>query len=110
MRGHGLGSGGKQILQRGAAVHVDIRPHHSSGVSRCHDSGAPLVFLMVLSAVINGLLLPFVLIFATLLINNKSLMGEYTNPKSYNYISWGTVVAVAVLTIFYVVATIFPLA
>jgi NRAMP (natural resistance-associated macrophage protein)-like metal ion transporter len=72
--------------------------------------GAHLVFLMVLSAVLNGLLLPFVLVFATLLINNKGLMGEYTNPKSYNYISWGTVVTVAVLTIFFVVATIFPLA
>ena len=72
--------------------------------------GAPLVFLMVLSAVINGLLLPFVLIYATLLVNNNKLMGKFVNPKSYNYISWGTVVTVAVLTVFFVVTTIFPLA
>jgi Mn2+/Fe2+ NRAMP family transporter len=71
--------------------------------------GAPLVFLMVLSAFVNGLLLPFVLIFALLLVNNKKLMGEYTNPRAYNYISWGTVVAIIVLTSFLVVTTLVPL-
>ncbi|MBZ0155583.1 MAG: Nramp family divalent metal transporter [Alphaproteobacteria bacterium] len=70
--------------------------------------GTPLVFLMVLSAVINGLLLPLVLVFATLLINDRKLMGDYVNPKGYNYISWGTVVAVAVLTLFFIFATVFP--
>jgi Mn2+/Fe2+ NRAMP family transporter len=68
--------------------------------------GAPLVFLMVLSAVINGLLLPFVLVFAIFLINNKKLMGEFTNSKMYNYISWGTVIAVICLTISWVVTSI----
>jgi NRAMP (natural resistance-associated macrophage protein)-like metal ion transporter len=71
--------------------------------------GAPLVFLMVLSAFVNGLLLPFVLVFALLLVNNKKLMGEYTNPRAYNYISWGTVVAIIVLTSFLVVTTLVPL-
>ena len=68
--------------------------------------GAPLVFLMVLSAVINGLLLPFVIVFAILLINNKKLMGEFTNSKIYNYISWGTVIAVICLTVLWVVTSI----
>ncbi len=68
--------------------------------------GAPLVFLMVLSAVINGLLLPFVLVFAIFLINNKKLMGEFTNSKMYNYISWGTVIAVICLTVSWVVTSI----
>lgn len=68
--------------------------------------GAPLVFLMVLSAVINGLLLPFVLVFAILLINNRKLMGEFTNSKMYNYISWGTVIAVICLTVLWVITSI----
>lgn len=68
--------------------------------------GAPLVFLMVLSAVINGLLLPFVLVFAILLINNRKLMGEFTNSKMYNYISWGTVIAVICLTVSWVITSI----
>lgn len=71
--------------------------------------GAPLVFLMVLSSVVNGLLLPFVLIYALSLVNNKKIMGEYVNPKSYNVISWGTVAVLAVLAIFFVVTTLVPL-
>lgn len=70
--------------------------------------GAPLVFLMVLSAVINGLLLPFVLVYALLLVNNKKLMGEYTNPKSYNYISWSTIAVIICLAVFFVVTSIIP--
>jgi NRAMP (natural resistance-associated macrophage protein)-like metal ion transporter len=71
--------------------------------------GSPLVVLMVLSAVINGLLLPFVLVYALLIVNNNKLMGEYTNPRSYNYISWGTVAAIIVLTAFLVVTTLMPM-
>jgi Mn2+/Fe2+ NRAMP family transporter len=71
--------------------------------------GAPLVLLMVLSSFVNGLLLPFVLIYALSLINNKDLMGTYTNPKSYNYISWGTVAAIICLTLFLVFTIVFPL-
>lgn len=70
--------------------------------------GAPLVFLMVLSAVINGLLLPFVLVYAIFLVNNKQLMGEFVNSRSYNYISWGTVVAIIALTSLLVLATLIP--
>lgn len=70
--------------------------------------GAPLVSLMVLSAVINGLLLPFVLVYALKLVNDKKLMGEYTNPRSYNYISWGTVVVIIGLTIFLIISTLMP--
>jgi Mn2+/Fe2+ NRAMP family transporter len=68
--------------------------------------GAPLVLLMVLSAVVNGLLLPFVLVFAILLINNRTLMGDYTNSKVYNYIAWGTVASVICLTIAWVIKSV----
>lgn len=70
--------------------------------------GAPLVFLMVTSAVLNGLLLPFVLIYALSLVNNKKIMGEYVNPRSYNIISWGTVAVLAGLAIFFVIITFVP--
>jgi Mn2+/Fe2+ NRAMP family transporter len=71
--------------------------------------GAPLVLLMVLSSLVNGLLLPFVLIYALSLINNKELMGKYANPKSYNYIAWGAVAVISCLTLLLILTMIFPL-
>jgi Mn2+/Fe2+ NRAMP family transporter len=53
---------------------------------------------MILASLLNGILLPFVLIFALSLVNNKRIMGEYTNSKGYNYISWGTIGVLIVLT------------
>lgn len=69
---------------------------------------APLVFLMVLSAVVNGVLLPFVLVYAISLVNNKKIMGEYVNSTSYNYISWGTIIIIICLTTMFIVTTVIP--
>jgi len=70
--------------------------------------GAPLVTLMVLSSVVNGLLLPFVLVYALSLVNNRKLMGEHTNPKAYNVISWATVISIIILTAGVIVTTLLP--
>ncbi|MEW6418591.1 MAG: Nramp family divalent metal transporter [Nitrospirota bacterium] len=71
--------------------------------------GAPLVFLMVLSSVLNGILLPFVVIYAISLVNNKKIMGDYVNHKVHNVISWGTVGVLTALTIFFVITIFFPM-
>jgi Mn2+/Fe2+ NRAMP family transporter len=71
--------------------------------------GAPLVFLMVMSSVINGLLLPFVLLYALSLVNNKKIMGDYVNPRAYNVISWGTVGVLSLLAIFFVITLLLPM-
>jgi Mn2+/Fe2+ NRAMP family transporter len=52
----------------------------------------PLVQISVLSQVINGLLLPFVLIFMLLLVNKKDLMGAYVNSRVYNIVTWATTI------------------
>jgi NRAMP (natural resistance-associated macrophage protein)-like metal ion transporter len=70
--------------------------------------GAPLVLLMVFSSVLNGILLPFVLVFALSLINNKKIMGDFVNSKGHNYISWATVVILIALTTALLVMTILP--
>jgi Mn2+/Fe2+ NRAMP family transporter len=54
---------------------------------------------MVLSQVVNGVVLPFVLIFMLLLTNDKELMGEHVNSRTFNVIAWVTVVVMIVLTI-----------
>ena len=59
----------------------------------------PLFFVMVLSQVANGVLLPFVLIFMLMLINRKDLMGEFVNGKVWNIVSWFTVIAMILLTL-----------
>lgn len=60
---------------------------------------APLLQIMFLSQVVNGAVLPFVLIFMLMLINDKNLMGRYTNGTSFNVIAVITVVTMIILTI-----------
>jgi Mn2+/Fe2+ NRAMP family transporter len=64
----------------------------------------PLFRVMVLSQVANGVLLPFVLIFVLLLVNDKELMGGYTNSRGYNIASWITVAVMIGLTIAMLIA------
>ena len=64
----------------------------------------PLFRVMVLSQVVNGILLPFVLVFVILLINDKELMGNYTNSRWYNVVSWVTVGVMIALTIALLIA------
>src|SRR5262249_19212982 len=54
--------------------------------------GFPLVRMILFSQVINGVLLPIVLIFMILLANNKRIMHEWVNSRLYNLASWTTVV------------------
>lgn len=68
----------------------------------------PLIQVMLWSQVINGALLPFVLIFMLKLINNKDVMGSYTNSGGYNVIAWGTTVIMVSLTLLLVITSLFP--
>ena len=58
-----------------------------------------LISIMLLSQACNGLLLPFVLIFMLILVNNKRLMGKYTNSKIYNILSILVVIGMIGLSI-----------
>jgi Mn2+/Fe2+ NRAMP family transporter len=61
--------------------------------------GLPLVKIAVLSQVVNGVVLPFVLIFMLLLINKKDLMGTYVNTRLFNAVAWLTTGIMIVLTV-----------
>jgi Mn2+/Fe2+ NRAMP family transporter len=52
--------------------------------------GLPLLKIILGSQVVNGMVLPFVLVFMLLLINKKELMGEYVNSPLLNVIAWST--------------------
>jgi Mn2+/Fe2+ NRAMP family transporter len=66
-----------------------------------------LIKVMFWSQVVNGVMLPFVLIFMLLLINNKDLMGKHINTRTFNIIAWVTVVIMIVLTLLMVGTPLF---
>ena len=59
----------------------------------------PLAHIMVLSQVVNGIVLPFVLIFMLLLINDPELMGAHVNTRAFNAVAWVTVTVMIALTL-----------
>jgi NRAMP (natural resistance-associated macrophage protein)-like metal ion transporter len=61
--------------------------------------GFPLIRMILVSQIINGMLLPVVLIFMTMLINRKGLMREWTNSRPYNAIAWTAVIVMTGLTL-----------
>ena len=59
----------------------------------------PLIRMILVSQVINGMLLPVVLIFMTLLVNRTALMKEWTNSRLYNGVAWTAVAVMIGLTV-----------
>jgi Mn2+/Fe2+ NRAMP family transporter len=59
----------------------------------------PLIQMILLSQVLNGVLLPFVLIYMILLLNKRSLMKEWTASRGYNVIAWTAVTVMIGLTL-----------
>jgi Mn2+/Fe2+ NRAMP family transporter len=62
----------------------------------------PLVPIMLVSQIVNGMLLPFILVFMLVLINKRKLMGEWRNGPWFNAIAWGLTVVMTVLTVYLV--------
>jgi NRAMP (natural resistance-associated macrophage protein)-like metal ion transporter len=58
----------------------------------------PLISIMYYSQVLNGMMLPFILIFMLLLINDRRIMGDYVNGRFMNVITWLTVIFLILLS------------
>ncbi len=69
----------------------------------------PLILIMLLSQVLNGILLPFILIYILILINKKKLMGNYVNGRFFNLVSWGAVGILIMITLLLIWATVHQL-
>jgi len=62
--------------------------------------GAPLISITIWVQVINGMLLPVVLISMIRMVNNKKIMGQHTNNTFQNAVSWsGTLILIALTAI-----------
>src|ERR1035437_3464740 len=59
----------------------------------------PLVKVVILSQVLNGVLLPVIMIFMLKLINKHELMGKHTNSRWFNWVAWATAGIVIVLSL-----------
>src|SRR5215467_3562754 len=55
--------------------------------------------ILLWSQVLNGFLLPVVMIFVLILVNRRDLMGERVNPKGFNWVAWISTVAMIGLTL-----------
>jgi Mn2+/Fe2+ NRAMP family transporter len=64
---------------------------------------APLIKISLWSQVINGMLLPVVLICMILIVNRKRIMGEHVNKPVQNVISWTTIVILIGLSVILIV-------
>ncbi|OFW16888.1 MAG: Mn transporter [Acidobacteria bacterium RIFCSPLOWO2_12_FULL_66_10] len=64
----------------------------------------PLIHVMAVSQVVNGIVLPFVLVLMLLLTNDRELMGKHVNSRAYNVVVWVTVVVMVSLTLAMVIA------
>jgi len=60
---------------------------------------AQLVKFAIYSQVLNGVLLPVIIILMLLLINRRDLMGEHKNSRLWNVIAWSTSVIVIGMTL-----------
>ena len=68
---------------------------------------APLIQISLWSQVINGILLPVVLISMMILINNRKIMGEYINKPLKNFIGWSAVVMLVLLSLALIMFPVF---
>jgi Mn2+/Fe2+ NRAMP family transporter len=58
----------------------------------------PLFRVMLISQVLNGLVLPVVLVFMLILISSPKLMGKYRSRRIYYVVAWVTVIVLIALT------------
>lgn len=68
----------------------------------------PLIRVLLVTQVINGLLLPIVLFAILRLVNNRELMGTHVNGPLYNVAAWLTAILVTVVSLLYLLMSFFP--
>src|SRR5437660_1615067 len=68
----------------------------------------PLIRVLLVTQVINGLLLPIILFAVLLLVNDRDLMGTNVNGPLYNIGAWATAIIVTALSLLLILVTLFP--
>jgi len=71
--------------------------------------GLPLFAVLLASQDINGVLLPVILVFMLLLVNDRRIMGVHVNGRGFNLVAWGTTIVLSVLSVLLLVGSIWEL-
>ncbi len=71
--------------------------------------GLPVVDILVNLYLLNGIILPIILFSILRLINDRHVMGEYTNGKVYNVLAYGLAGLVSLLSIFFLLTQVLGL-
>src|SRR6185503_8384116 len=66
----------------------------------------PLIRVLLVTQVINGLLLPFVLFAVLKLVNDRELMGSHVNGPLYNVLAWATAIIVTILSLAFILISV----
>jgi NRAMP (natural resistance-associated macrophage protein)-like metal ion transporter len=66
----------------------------------------PLIRVLLVTQVINGLLLPVVLFAVLRLVNDRELMGDHVNGPLYNVLAWATAIVVTILSLAFILITV----
>src|SRR2546421_7065203 len=69
--------------------------------------GLKIIDILLSLQILNAVMLPVILLFIVLLINNRRLMGRRVNGVVFNIISWATVIVISVLIVLLLLNTIF---
>ncbi len=108
VRGDRVGARAGPAVPRGAAVlHAVHGDHRRSGAGIVLLPRAPLLRIMLLSQVMNGLLLPVILILMLLLVTRRSLMGKLAMSRPYTMFCWGICALLIILDGFLLATTLF---
>ncbi|MDQ6661487.1 MAG: divalent metal cation transporter, partial [Chloroflexota bacterium] len=71
--------------------------------------GLPIFQVLFYLQILNAFMLPILLVFIVLLVNNKRLMGRFVNGLTFNIISWATIVLITAMVILYILTNYFGL-
>jgi NRAMP (natural resistance-associated macrophage protein)-like metal ion transporter len=69
--------------------------------------GLPIIQVLIVLQDLNAAMLPILLVFIILLINNRRLMGRHVNKLGFNIIAWTTVIVITILILLLLLSTIF---
>jgi Mn2+/Fe2+ NRAMP family transporter len=71
--------------------------------------GLPFIQVLIILQDVNALMLPILLVFIILLVNNRRLMGRRVNQLGFNILAWVTTVSITFLVMLWLLNAVFGL-